>query len=684
MPWQAAEGGTIAQDEQGAYHVKVGNDWVPAPKGSVAQDEGGKYHFNSDSLAPPPPPAAPPSATPQMDDIKARTGVGQPGPGVGAMVGNAAKDIGGTVARGVGAVADVATNAYHALNGEPTVEPNSPESRATRYAAPFQHPSDNQPANYLQDKAHEAGQAIENSGPLGQTVMHDVVPPVSDIAKGVGAVAAGKSLIGAGARAADAGINALNKPTAAQAATLASNPLVGRMRGDGFKITANDMRAVNPSAPDSDIHGPTRSAPDTTDTIQRHNAALATEKATTDVKLPNTRAVNPDEIKARLDQEGAVYDEVGQAVGHIEKPTVNLEHDLASAAPRAATPTAAAENAKLVDSYRGHLGSGFAGPDGVQMVKALREEAHTRMAGNDANDQSLGRTQLGIANAIENEMMRNLPANAQDLKARFPEARMQYAKLKELDSVTDGGQVNPSKALQLKRSGAPLSGGMSAIANAADVAPESMIRATGAPSTIAYAPTHTGLIRDAVNVGKAVVHKLPGMNPASDAYQEAHYGPTGGNAATPPSSSAPTSSAIPPPMELKAPPGSPTGINAGNQHALELPPGREPAPPFELSHPEGQAFEPGQRPLVRSNTAGNVMDRATWDREALDRVQRYKQQVLPIDESRAAQGPVKRDLGDLEDRKAPREPTGTSGSEEFGASRRERLGEALRKKGHKK
>lgn len=53
MPWQPADPGSIAQDAQGAFHVRVGTDWLPAPKGSVAKDEQGTYHLNTDALAPP-------------------------------------------------------------------------------------------------------------------------------------------------------------------------------------------------------------------------------------------------------------------------------------------------------------------------------------------------------------------------------------------------------------------------------------------------------------------------------------------------------------------------------------------------------------------------------------------------------------------------------------------------------
>lgn len=560
-------------------------------------------------------------------------------PGALTQIGHAASGlIAAPIAQGVGTAVGVAKNVGHMISGAPYEDPRD---TGRQYAAPFQF-NDPEPAPDVKEQARRAlpkvgdipavKKAVES--PAGQFVG-DVAGPVADIAGGVGAAGGVLKAVGAAGGALDAGINAVNKPNAAQAATLKSTPQITRMRADGFKIAGSDSYAASNAATPGDnvaLHGPTSTAPDTMHTIQRDNQALATQKMAEDVKLHNTRAVNPDEIKARLDKEGTVYDQMGQAVGKGRTPTANLDHDLSTAAPSAADPAASTANAKLVDNYRDHFKtSGFDGPDGIQMVKDLRNEAHVGMASNDVNAQSLGRTKLGIANAIENEMMRQLPASAQELKTAFPEARMQYAKLKELESVTEGGQVSPLKVLQLKRSGAPLSGSADAVANAADVAPESMKRAAGTPDILPYAPTHTGVIRDAVNVGKRMAHKLPGNDPTTEAYQEAHYGPKGGTAATPPSSSAPKVSELPPPVDLKPPPGN---ARSGTQTQMPLPPGPAAPPAFELSHPEGTAFEPGQRPLGRNGQPGNQMVPAEWDRQALARVR-----AMTPTERAAAEGP---------------------------------------------
>lgn len=627
MPWQEADAGTIAKDEQGTFHVKNGDQWVAAPAGSVAKDAAGKYHFNSDSLGPS---TTSKEAAPEE-------------PGVLKQIGQAASGtIAAPIARGAGTLVGVAKNVGHMVSGTPYEDPRE---TGKAWAAPFE--SEQRPeqpgseADLKQSRLRQLPSAADIPGvrsamesPAGQFVG-DVVKPAADIVGGVGTAMGVGSVVKAGASALDTGVNALNKPSAAQAATLKSTPQISRMRADGFKIAGGDSYAASNAANPGervDLHGPTSSSPDTLHTIQRDNQALSTQGMAQDVKLTNTRAVNPKEVEAGLTRAGDVYDQMGQAVGKGRTPTPNLDHDLHTAAPSAADPAATAANQKLVDSYRDHFKNGFDGPNAVQMVKDLRNEAHVGMAGNDVNAQSLGRTKLGIANAIEEEMVRQLPASAQELKTAFPEARMQYAKLKELQAVTEGGQVSPLKVLQLKRSGAPLSGAADAVANAADVAPESMKRAAGTPDILPYAPTRTGLVRDAVNVAKRVAHKLPGNNPATEAYQEAHYGPKGGENATPPPNANPKPDRLStPPMDLQPPPGN---ARSGVQTQMPLPPGPAAPPPFELTHPEGTALEPAQRPLVRRNTAGDVMAPAEWDRQALARVR-----SMTPPERAAAEGP---------------------------------------------
>lgn len=570
-------------------------------------------------------------------------------PGIGRQVLDVGKDLAGTVARGAGTLVGVGKNAMNIPAGGPY---ENPSERGAAWAKPFEHPGDTEPtihkigsyipvvqaATAAGDVAHRAAQipavksAIES--PAGQFVG-DVVKPASEIASAAGTVYGASSALKAGAGALDVGINAINPNNAAQAARVGANSDIVKARANGWKLTADDVRGrtnpVDPNKPNADLPGPNETTPDIQDKINVHNQAKATHEMAADVKLPNTRNINPDEVSERMAQEGKTYGRVGDAIGNSRPASTVLDHDVSMAAARDADPAIQAKVDKDVSFYRDELKGNFDGPKAVQTVRTLRNSAQELNSSKVPGDQARGKTYQNIANAIEDEMMRQLPAGAQDLHTAFPAARQQLAKLYELNAVSEGGQVNAAKVAALDEG--QLTGAAQSVAHAAKTAPQSMQAPRGAPSAITTAPTPgRGFWIDTWNVAKAAAHKIPGMNPASDAYQASHYGKAGGLNATPPASAAPSVSEIRKPVDLKPPPG-----NAGNgkQGEMPLPPGPAAPPAFELAPPEGTAHEPAQRPLIRNGQPGKVMDPAEWDRQALARVR----EMSPAERAKA-EGPA--------------------------------------------
>lgn len=650
MPWSPADAGTIAQDGTGAYQVKVGDTWVAAPKGSVAKDDSGKFQFNSDSLkaSKPTPPAAPADAepTPMLTQL-----------------GHAAMDVGGGLARGVGATMDFARNAAAKIPGSKAtpVEYGSDESEASQLSKPFEHAPDvpNAVERVAATALHRPWDEPIANANTDLVKAHPAVGAAEDVAGGIaagGMIGEIPSMAKPGLNAVDRAVNAAIPRSAAEDARIGANQQLVRARADGFKATANDVRSktnpADPTALNADLPGPARSSPDTTDQINSHNQSLATQRMAEDVKLPNTRNINPDEIDARLNQEGQVYGQVGDAIGTGRTPTPALDHDIGAAGERAADPEIQAKIDKRVQFYRDQFKGGFDGPEAVQTVRTLRNDAQGRMLSDDPAEQAMGKTHQAIADALEDEMMRQLPAGAQELKQAFPQARQQMAKLYELGQVSEGGQVNPQKVLQLKSGGKPLSGAADAVANAAEVLPESMSAPGGAPQSITAAPHAQGLWRDIWNVGKAAVHKIPGMNPATDAYQAARYGDVGGSNATPPatiqSNVSPVRSvalerpegqvgndvpvqrdlrensrALPLPQAgepLKLSPPVGTAPEVSPQRDLDLGPPSKPTPEVPKELGAGMGASSKSKPAGKSGSPGDSLGRSEWDREALDRL----------------------------------------------------------------
>ena len=283
--------------------------------------------------------------------------------------GHMVEDTAGAAARGVGQLVDTGNRLVH-----PDTAPayGSPDTFASKFSAPFGHEPDAQPAGNKmpalrgESAVHGAvSDALDN--PAGQFAS-DVFKPAADIATGALAFEGMRGAAGALHGAADTAINALPRANTAEAATVASNPQIGRMRSAGFKITPNDVR----SKTNGPIPGPETSTPDVVDSIQKDNQAQSTAMMAKDVGLKNTRAIDPAEVEARKGEEAKTYVKVGEAIGNTNRPTPSLDHDISKAAPRSADPDVQAKIDKDVQFYRNEFaGDTFDGPKAVQTVRTL-------------------------------------------------------------------------------------------------------------------------------------------------------------------------------------------------------------------------------------------------------------------------------------------------------------------------
>jgi hypothetical protein len=445
---------------------------------------------------------------------------------------------------------------------------------------------------------------VFGTGP-GATTIKENAPAVMDTlntgAMALGAPGAVRGVARVVGRAADVGVNAAVQPSAAAGETVASNPAIANTRAAGFRLTGGDVRnSVNGPEPGipPEVPGSTRQAiagPGAIEANQRFNRALSTQKMTQDVGLDNTRAIDPDELSVRRQQEGAVYDEIGQAVGRGRTPSPQLDNELQGAGQRAASETGRQMVDSQVQFYRDQFKDGFSGPDAVQDVRTLRQQAYKQMANDNPDTQVLGATNREIANSIENELMRQVPVQNTSLLERFPQARQQLAKIHELDAVSEQGQVVPSLVKRLQDNGAPLSGGAKEVADAYGAAPESMTIGPNDPGRTPLPVSHYGTARAVVDVGRGLVRHLPGMDPTTEAFQEANYGPSGKSPAAP-QMGPPTPA---PPLQMSAPPGQ-VGRAPPAQGELPMGPPVNPAVVERVSR--GQPPEAGRTaPTARSS-----------------------------------------------------------------------------------
>ncbi|MDE2098517.1 MAG: hypothetical protein KGL39_14785 [Patescibacteria group bacterium] len=587
--------------------------------------------------APPPPPAAAPP------EPAAPTTLAGAVDAVGANALHHVEDIAAPIAGGFGTAADVVRNDWRMAHGEPTIAYGGPQSAQAAAEGLLSHaPDKGTPVQNFIDKvspfipgigqvgvlAKPVGaaaryiqnlpmvQRIENSN-LGRTLIHDVGAPLASLATAAGSVsplgpegetalgAAGdvaSRSVGATRDAADAAVNAMVGPSAEARATIAANPRVAEARDSGFRLFGREVGArVNPATPGEPLAlpGSTRSAMSAASAepvIQRHNVAMATRQMTQDVGLPTTRNVVDSEMQAARQRAGAVYDQLGRTVGTQAIPPGDAGHAAFMQALYGAGATGQSEETRQAIAQQvAHIANlydteAFDGPRAVQDIRGLRDAGYRQMARGTLSEQAVGRTNINLAHALEDELMRRLPATS-DLRTTFPAARTQLAKLNELGAVSEGGQVVPAHVLNLYRNGAPLSGAALRVARTADFAPESMSINPARSNELGYVPVgHYAGARALVRGGAAIVRRLPGMNEATEAFQTRNFGPA----------------------RTWGPPEAP------------LPPAR---PALDLTSPPGSVYGPHQYGLRENTTYSNVpggMEPAQWSREVLSRIQGHQ------------------------------------------------------------
>ncbi len=310
------------------------------------------------------------------------------------------------------------------------------------------------------------------------------------------------ALVGAGgvgpkAIASRAEASAAKNTPLSSVGTAADNP-VGALRAAGYKMRPSDAAKA---APEADIPGVTREKFSGSGDIRKDfidpNQRITTKLAATDIGLPaNTPRITPTLLDKQRAPHIATYGEVGQAVGKF-----TASDDLGKALDGVSnqvglTPEARSKIAADVDQYRS---SQWAGPDAVKTISALRRRSTAEAKSQDVNTQDLGHAHRQVADALEDELGRQVATSLEpELAAKFRDARTALAKINDVDSTVKGGQIDTQAMKKLADKGVNLSGNLKIIADAGEYIPH----VTKHPQSIA-------------DVG-AVESPLPLVNPLMD------------------------------------------------------------------------------------------------------------------------------------------------------------------------
>jgi hypothetical protein len=450
MPWQPAQSGTIAQDAQGAYHIKVEGQWLPAPKGSIAQDAQGAYHLNSDMV----PQIAPTMPSPPPEPEEKGTSAGDVVKGVGdAALSGASKVASGIV----GAPIALVNRLVAALTGGDGQEAanaakdfvNSHFSRDTTTPVGKKIGAAVEGAIApIGEMARNTGQLLEKGGqaiglPAGETTNQ--ISELGDIAGSVGLAAP----IAAGARASTeaAQLAAQNVPTAVSKygmQTGAESPIARTMAGGSAKptVTAHNQSIANP--------------------VLAAQAGIAPGQKITPAALEAARAA-PDSVYTRAEQNiptGPLSPSAAQAVQGVGAD------DMIVHSP---------DTQATIDAQKARLLSGpLTGSEVVNGQRALRFNGFRNVASEDPETSALGQAQLKMADALHQHMVDTLPPDAPVTADQLSAARVALAQNHTIESVLGpNGDVNLTKLAKIHNDNPNmLTGPMADIAQFASDHPE--------------------------------------------------------------------------------------------------------------------------------------------------------------------------------------------------------------------
>lgn len=437
MAWQAAGPSTIAQDAQGNYHIKIGEQWMPAPKGSIAQDGQGAYHFNSDSLSPSPEPPTPPAPT-QSSNAFVRSGQSQLSD-VGDISDAFLTGLINLPHHVLESVKDFVSSAVGQGHVERTPGPAqlSPTTQADLQPGPI--------AQKAGQGISAADTALENSSPVAHDLLHNtgrVLGDVSDVAQVVAPAKAGLDAIGTTLAERAAAIKAATGPFGMK--TGAANPIARNIAGSSAKPT-----------------------------IAAHNQSIADPTLGAQAGVPVGTKITPQSLEEGRKAPNSVYQRAETSV-----PTGNLSPASAQAVQNVGADDMivhSPDTQATIDAQKARLLSGpLTGPQVVNAQKTLRFNGFKNIDSEDPEQLALAHAQLKMADALHQHMVDTLPSDAPVSADQLTAARTALAQNHTIENVLGpNGNVNLTKLAKLHNDNpGMLSGPMKDIAQFASDHPE--------------------------------------------------------------------------------------------------------------------------------------------------------------------------------------------------------------------
>lgn len=266
--------------------------------------------------------------------------------------------------------------------------------------------------------------------------------------------------------------NAAAKSAGTVTSKISETP-VDSLRAAGIKVRPSDVKGLNPETKNGIASAAEKFAGSdaSSSSLSLKNQVLLTRFALDEIGAPkNAKAITPGVLGESRQPHLATYRKAGNAVGEFEpSPEYHSAIDSISA-QKGLSPAARRTIRKDLEQYRN---AKTTGPDVVKTISALRRKASQARKSTDVDMQSRGDAYKQAADALETEFDRQVTARGDaGLVGELKSARESLAKINDVEEATTAGQIDAA-ALKRRRDqkGAPLSGKLAIIADAAEHAP---------------------------------------------------------------------------------------------------------------------------------------------------------------------------------------------------------------------
>lgn len=211
--------------------------------------------------------------------------------------------------------------------------------------------------------------------------------------------------------------------------------------------------------------------------LTQHNQTLGNQIAANEAGHVPVAPMSAESLAAARTEPSAVYNRLARALGpnnQLDAQAVQAVHG--AGAPEggritAGTPQAQQQIAELQAKLTDPHGN-FSGDQLVNEMRGLRQEGYAGVGSEDVSAQEVGKAKLDMANAIEEHIGRNLPANADVSMEQFQQARQALAKNHAVETALRGNNVDLQAIARMSRADPGLmTGGLKALGDFANQNP---------------------------------------------------------------------------------------------------------------------------------------------------------------------------------------------------------------------